>query len=76
VYDHGNAQERAEVLRRARLELRTRKDVYGHDLVAWALFRSGQIGAARKEITLAMAQHTEDVMLAEHARVIGVGPVS
>ncbi len=73
ILDHGNATDRADVLRRARLELRDRKDVYGHDLLAWALFKDGQVPAARKEMSLAMAQHTEDVMLAEHARTIGSG---
>ncbi|MEP6509304.1 MAG: tetratricopeptide repeat protein [Gemmatimonadales bacterium] len=73
ILDHGNASDRADVLRRARLELRDRKDVYGHDLVAWALFRDGQLAAARKEMNLALAQHTEDVMLAEHARAIESG---
>ena len=74
LLDHGTAQDRADVLRRARLELRVRKDVYGHDLMAWALYRNGQLGEARKEMTFALAQHTEDVMLAEHARAIGAGP--
>ncbi len=75
LLDHGTAQDRADVLRRARMELRVRKDVYGHDLMAWALYRNGQLREARKEMALALAQHTEDVMLAEHARVIAVsGP--
>jgi tetratricopeptide (TPR) repeat protein len=72
LLDHGTARDRADVLRRARRELRDRKDVYGHDLMAWALHRNGQVVGARKEMRLALAQHTEDVMLAEHARAIGV----
>lgn len=75
LLDHGTAQDRADVLRRARLELRVRKDVYGHDLLAWALYRNGQLGEAQREMRLALAQHTEDVMLTEHARAIGVVPV-
>jgi tetratricopeptide (TPR) repeat protein len=71
LLDHGTAQDRADVLRRARRELRDRKDVYGHDLMAWALFRNGQVEEARREMTLALSQHTEDVMLTEHARAIG-----
>ncbi|MEO8575179.1 MAG: tetratricopeptide repeat protein [Gemmatimonadales bacterium] len=70
LLDHGTAQDRADVLRRARRELRDRKDVYGHDLLAWALYRAGRTDEARKEIRLALSQHTEDVMLTEHARVI------
>lgn len=72
LLDHGNAKDRAEVLRRAQLELKIRKDVYGHDIVAWALYRNGRVDAARKEMKLALDQHTEDVMLTEHARTIGV----
>ncbi len=74
LLDHGTAQDRADVLRRARRELRDRKDVYGHDLMAWALYRNGQLAAAQKEMRLALAQHTEDVMLTEHALAIGVTP--
>ena len=72
LLDHGNASDRAEVLRRARLELKIRKDVYGHDIVAWALYRNGQVDAARKEMKLALAQQTQDVLLDEHARAMGV----
>jgi len=72
LLDHGTAQDRAHVLQRARRELRDRKDVYGHDLMAWALYRDGQLEAARNEMRLALARNTEDVMLSEHARAIGV----
>ncbi len=74
LLDYGTARDRANVLKRARVEARTRKDVYGRDLLAWALFRNGQLAEARKEMTLALAQRTEDVLLTEHARTIGVGP--
>lgn len=70
LLDHGTAQDRADVLDRARRELRDRKDVYGHDLMAWALFRNGRVGEAQKEMAVALSQNTEDVMLAEHARLI------
>jgi tetratricopeptide (TPR) repeat protein len=71
VLDNGTAEERARVLELARRELAGRKDVYAHDLMAWALFRNGYTSEAKKEMQLALAQHTEDVMLAQHARVIG-----
>lgn len=74
LLDHGTAQDRADVLKRARKELRDRKDVYGHDLMAWALYRNGQLQNAREEMNLALSQHTQDVMLIEHARAIGVAP--
>ena len=74
LLDHGSARERATVLSRARLELDERKDVYGHDLMAWALYRDGQIAEAKREMTLALSQNTQDVMLAGHARAIGLRP--
>jgi hypothetical protein len=41
-------------------------------LLAWALFRSGQLDEARREMALALSQHTEDVMLTAHAEAIGI----
>jgi hypothetical protein len=72
LLDHGTAADRANVLNRARLELKVRKDVYGHDLMAWALFRNGRLSEAKKEMRLALSQHTQDRMLLEHAFAIGV----
>ncbi len=70
LLDHGTAAERAAVLRRARAEIRVRSDVYGHDLLAWALYRTGQVQAARGEMRIARAQGTEDVLLDRHAQVL------
>ena len=70
LLDHGTAAQRAEVLRRATVEIQERSDVYGHDLLAWAFHRNGQPDAARREMALAMAQGTEDVLLDRHAQVL------
>jgi tetratricopeptide (TPR) repeat protein len=70
LLDHGSAADRADVLRRARRELRERKDVYGYDLLAWALHRAGRSTEARAAMRLALSQRTEDVLLASHARAI------
>ncbi|MES3032525.1 MAG: hypothetical protein V4813_00860 [Gemmatimonadota bacterium] len=70
LLDHGTPAQRAEVLRRARADIRERSDVYGHDMLAWALYRDGQLDAARREMALAVAQGTEDVMLDRHAQVL------
>jgi tetratricopeptide (TPR) repeat protein len=72
LLDHGTARERDEVLARATRELRDRTDVYGHDLVAWALYRTGHPEEARREMLLALAQHTEDQLLMAHAAALGV----
>jgi len=72
LLDHGTTADRETVLRRAREELTVRKDVYGHDLMAWALYRNGRLAEAKKEMRLALSQHTQDRMLIEHAFAIGV----
>jgi len=74
LLDHGTATDKKDVLARARRELKTRKDVYGHDLMAWALYRNGDLVDARKEMRLALAQGTQDVLLAGHARAMGGVP--
>ncbi len=71
LLDHGTAADRRDVLRRARRELADRHDVYGHDLLAWALFKNGQLPEARAQMTMALTQHTEDALLEDHARAIG-----
>lgn len=72
LLDHGSARERAGVLLRAQRELRVRKDVYGHDLVAWALYRAGRLTEARREMELALSQNTQDQQLQAHAAALGV----
>ena len=70
LLDHGTPSQRADVLRRAQADIRERRDVYGHDLLAWALYRDGQMDAARRAMVLATAQGTEDRLLARHAQVL------
>jgi hypothetical protein len=55
------------VLRKASEELRTRKDVYGYDLVAWALHQSGRDLEAAPLVEQALSQGTRDAMLYWHA---------
>ena len=73
LLDHGTVVDRREVLRRARRELSERHDVYGHDLLAWALFRNGRVTEARSQMAIALSQQTEDVLLTAHALAIGIG---
>jgi hypothetical protein len=72
LLDYGAAKDHARVLKLAKLERRNRRDVYAHDLLAWALYRNGRLEEAKEEMRLALAQGTEDVMLRDHARAIGV----
>lgn len=68
MIDHG--QRTDEVLRRVRNELRTRKDVYGHDLLAWTLHARGDQAGAWRAMQRALAQGTQDAQLAYHASEI------
>jgi tetratricopeptide (TPR) repeat protein len=57
-------------LARAREEIRTRRDVYGWDLLAWALYRSGRHAEAATAMDSALALGTRDAMLFFHAGMI------
>jgi len=58
------------VSRKVREELRSRRDVYGLDLEAWALYKQGRFVQARRAMNRALALHTEDNLLARHAAAI------
>ncbi len=68
LLDHG--MEARDVLVRARRELRTRRDVYGYDLAAWALHSLGRDREASVLMDSALAQGTEDAQLWYHAGMI------
>ncbi len=59
-----------EVLARARAELATRRDIYGWDLLAWSLYRSGRAAEAVPASERALALGTRDAMLWYHAGMI------
>ena len=71
LLDHGLQVNR--VLRKAREELTTRKDVYGYDVLAWALHRAGQDREAGAMADLALARGTRDAMLWYHRGLIALG---
>jgi tetratricopeptide (TPR) repeat protein len=58
------------VLAKAREELRTRQDIYGYDLLAWALHQSGRDVEARQRMKQALALGTRDAALFYHAGLI------
>jgi len=60
-----------EVLAKAREELATRHDIYGYDLVAWALHRQHRDREARVAMVRALALGTDDPQLRAHAAAIG-----
>jgi tetratricopeptide (TPR) repeat protein len=68
LLEHGRRVD--EVLAKAQEELATRRDIYGYDVVAWALHAKGRDGEARVMITHALALGTRDAMLLYHASAI------
>ena len=58
------------VLARARAELGQRKDVYGYDLYAWALYKAGRHREAWTAMQRALRMGTQDPMLERHAAAI------
>jgi tetratricopeptide (TPR) repeat protein len=59
-----------QVLAKVREELRTRTDIYGYDLLAWALYKSGRHREAGAAMAHALALGTRDATLFYHAGMI------
>jgi len=59
-----------EVLRRVQHELRTRRDVYGFDLLGWALHKSHRDREARAAMDRALSLGTVDPQLLQHSAAI------
>ena len=74
ILDHGTPRDAERVRAKTREELRTRHDVYGYDLLAWALHRQGRNAEARAAMRKALAQQTEDPQLLRHAKAIDAAP--
>jgi hypothetical protein len=68
LLDHGRRVD--EVLAKSQEELRTRTDIYGYDVVAWALHAKGRDREAREMMAHALALGTQDPLLATHAAAI------
>lgn len=68
LLDHGLQVD--TVLAKATDELAERRDVYGYDLMAWALYKSGRIADAKRMMAQAMRFDTPDPLLQHHASVI------
>ena len=59
-----------EALRLTSAELSVRKDVYGYDAQAWALYKNGRFQDARTAARQALSQHTPDAKIWYHAGLI------
>jgi tetratricopeptide (TPR) repeat protein len=68
LLDHEREVE--AVLCKTREELQERQDIYGYDLLAWALHKSGRPAEAREAMRRALVLGTRDAALFYHAGVI------
>src|SRR5262245_621582 len=66
--DHGVKLH--EALKLARREIDVRKDIYGYDALAWALYRSGHADEAYASMERALRLGTRDAKLFYHAGMI------
>ena len=62
-----------EALDLASKEIAVRKDIYGYDALAWALYKNGRYQEAAQAIDQAMKLGTRDALLYYHAGMIYVG---
>ena len=58
------------VSRKIRDELKTRKDIYAYDLLAWSLHKAGRNVEAQQAMAIALKQGTRDAQLFYHAGMI------
>ena len=68
--DHGRVD--AALVGQLRDALRDRPDAYGHDLLAWAFYRSGQLDAAADEAQVALSNGIHDARILYHAGAIAL----
>jgi tetratricopeptide (TPR) repeat protein len=70
LLDHD--REIPAVLAKARAEIATRRDVYGYDLLAWALHKAGRDIEASRQMRHALGLGTRDASLFYHAGIIAL----
>jgi len=50
--------------------MKTRRDIYAYDLLAWSLHKQGRDAEASRAMAIALSQGTKDPQLARHAAAI------
>lgn len=68
LLDHGRSVD--QVSTAAARDVLTRRDVYGYDLLAWALYKQGRNAEAREAAVMALRMGTRDALLLYHAGMI------
>jgi tetratricopeptide (TPR) repeat protein len=78
LFQASHGRDTAHAVRLATTELDTRKDIYGYDALAWALFQAGQPAKALEPAMQSISLGTQDPKLLYHAGMIeiAVGRVS
>jgi tetratricopeptide (TPR) repeat protein len=70
LFQAGHGRDTAHAVRLATAELETRKDIYGYDALAWALYRDGQQTKALEAAMRSLVLGTQDPRLLFHAGMI------
>jgi tetratricopeptide (TPR) repeat protein len=68
--DHGGPAEVADAAEQARAEVARRPSVVAHDVLAWTLYRAGDLPAAREASRQALRLGTESAAMRFHAGMI------
>ena len=68
LLDHG--RRIPEVTGKIQEELKTRRDIYGYDLLGWAMYKQGRYAEARAALQTALSQGTQDAVIFYHAGMV------
>ena len=68
LLDHG--RRIPEVTAKIQEELKTRRDIYGYDLLGWAMYKQGRYADARAALQTALSQGTQDAVIFYHAGMV------
>lgn len=70
LFQASHGRDTAHAVRLATAELETRRDIYGYDALAWALFNDGQAAAALEPARRSLELGTQDPKLLYHAGMV------
>jgi len=72
LFEAAHGRNQAQALALAEAELKDRKDIYGYDALAWALYANGRAPDALAPARQALALGTRDAKLLYHAGLIEI----
>ncbi len=72
LFEAAHGRNQAQALALAEAELEDRKDIYGYDALAWALYANGRAADALAPARQALALGTRDAKLLYHAGMIEI----